>query len=265
MGDLRARPAEPEDYAQFLRSFVELGVADIPPDRERWVRDRLPSTLIFELEGKFAAYAFFEKLAQTGYVRQVVVDPSARRRGVAGAVMEDLRGRFAAAGCTEWCLNVKPDNLPAIRVYERAGLRPAFRSQALRLDWSSVPALPAVDPGWVVEAPRSHEDAELESAFALDRGLMAARRGRRDVRILVLRAQGRTLGLASFDPQLPGAFPFAAHSAGVARGLLEGLQPSAAGAAWLTLVVQDDDPLCRTLQAAGAVVTLAFVHYRGEL
>jgi GNAT superfamily N-acetyltransferase len=265
MADLRARPAGPQDYPQFLRSFAELAVPDAPPDRERWEREKLQSTLIFELDGRFAAYAFFERLAQTGYIRQLVVDPRARRRGVARAVMEELRGRFAAAGCKEWCLNVKPDNAAAIRVYERAGMHAVYRSQALRLPWSSLSALPVADSGWIVESPSAAEDAELESAFALDRGLISARRGHTGMRLLVLRENGRTLGLACFDPHFPGAFPFAAASPQVARGLLEGLQSSAAGAAWLALVVQDDAELCRALLAAGASSTLEFLHYRGEL
>src|SRR5262245_11085938 len=130
MSDLRVRPATPEDYPQFLRSFVELAVEDTPPDRERWQRQNLPTTLIFELNGRFAAYAYYEVLVHTGYLRQMVVDPGARGRGVAGGVMRELHARFAAAGCKEWCLNVKPDNAAAIRVYERAGLHPAYRSQA---------------------------------------------------------------------------------------------------------------------------------------
>jgi GNAT superfamily N-acetyltransferase len=250
MADLRSRPAGLEDYAQFLRSFAELAVPDVPPDRDRWERENLASTLIFELDGRFAAYAFFETLEQTGYLRQLVVDPRARGRGVARAVMDELRARFQTAGCKQWCLNVKPDNLAAIRVYERVGMHAVYRSHALRLAWSSVSALPAVDAGWIAESPPAAEDAELESAFALDRGLIAARRGHTGMRVLVLRGSGRTLGLACFDPYFPGAFPFAADSPGVARGLLEGLQPSAAGAPWLALVVQDDAELCRALQNA---------------
>ena len=56
--------------------------------------------------------------------------------------MAAMRQRFAEAGVGAWNLNVKPDNLPARRLYERCGMHAQYRSTALGLRWELLPSLP---------------------------------------------------------------------------------------------------------------------------
>jgi ribosomal protein S18 acetylase RimI-like enzyme len=262
-----ARAATVRDYPLFVRAFAELGVDDAVPSHERWTQNQLATSIIFEEAGQFVAYAYYNVLAETGYIRQLVVVPQARGRGIGHAVMRELRGRFRNAGCSLWCLNVKPTNAPALRVYEAAGMRAEYRATALRMSWSTVSSLPVPDCEWSAEPAAPTEDAELESRFALDCGLITARRARLDQQIVVLRsrARGVVLGFACFDPTLPGASPFAAESLGAVRALLESWSPSTTSEALVTIVVRDNADLTEALLSAGAMVRLEVVHYRGKI
>jgi GNAT superfamily N-acetyltransferase len=260
---LQVRPATPGDYALYARAFAELGVPDPPTPRERWLRDYLPTTLFFEEHGRFVAYAFFQTLDETGYVRNMVVEPSARGRGIARAVMLELRRRFVAAGCVQWCLNVKPNNSAAIRVYESSGLRAAYHSRAWRVSSAVVSRLPAPSPAWNVELLLEDEDSAVETAFGIERGLIASRRKSPEVHVFGLRDSGRILGLACYDVER-SARPFAAESPAVARALLEAMLPLAAGGP-LLVVPNANAELDRALAGARADVLLEFVHYSGSL
>jgi GNAT superfamily N-acetyltransferase len=264
---LYARAATPYDYTRFLRMFAELGVDDAPPTRTHWERAYMPATLFFEQAGAVTAYAFCEALADTGYVRHLVVERHARGRGVGGAVMRELKRRFAAFGCRQLCLNVQPNNAAAIRVYEAAGLRAAYRSASFRIAWSSVASLPAPRPEHLAQILQPEEDAQVERRFELQRGMVHSRREREDMVLLVLRAgdDPEPLGLACFDPHFPGASPFCAHDAAAARALLEALRPLARPHADIQLVVENHPALCRAIEDAGGQVRLQFLHYRGPL
>lgn len=263
MLDLRARPATSSDYELYARAFAELRVPDPPPPRERWLRDNLPTTLFFEEHGRFVAYAFFQTLEETGYVRNMVVEPSARGRGIGRAVMRQLRDRFVAAGCVQWCLNVKPDNVAAIRVYEDSGLRAAYRSRGWRVSSDAVAALPEASPAWHVDLILENEDAAVEAALDIPRGFIAMRRKLPEVHALALRDSGRILGVACYDVER-SAVPFAAESARAARALLEALLPLAAGGS-IMIVLNANAELDRALTGAKAEVLLDVVHYRGSL
>jgi predicted GNAT family acetyltransferase len=62
-------------------------------------------------------------------LQQVWVDPSARNRGYAQRALRDLC-RLLLEDVPAVCLFVRPENAPAIRVYERVGMRRtiAYRS-----------------------------------------------------------------------------------------------------------------------------------------
>src|SRR5437773_5198334 len=122
------RPATAEDYPHYTRLFPELGVDDPIPTRARWELDFAPSIRILEAKGQPVAYVLWVKLEGMGYVRHVVVDPAWRQRGVGAALMKATAEEVVSEGCSRWCLNVKVDNIAAIRLYERCGFRVSHAS-----------------------------------------------------------------------------------------------------------------------------------------
>jgi ribosomal protein S18 acetylase RimI-like enzyme len=110
------RLATPDDYAAFAALFPELGTGDPVPNRERFAE--VPGQiLVAGDEGRCQAFVFYERLARAGYVRQIVVDPSQRRRGLGRMLLAEVARRLASVRATEWHLNVKPTNEPALRLY----------------------------------------------------------------------------------------------------------------------------------------------------
>lgn len=63
-----------------------------------------------------------------GFVDLLAVHPDFQGRGVGTALLESAFARFAASGLREAQLGVASDNPRALRLYERAGMRPAFQS-----------------------------------------------------------------------------------------------------------------------------------------
>lgn len=270
--DVAARPARPDDHAAYLALFPELGVDEVVPGPDEWWAHMGPDTLIFEQAGAVVAYVYFQALAGEGYVRHVVVDPRHRGCGLGRRVMAAVADRLRAAGCTQWRLNVKPDNAAAVGLYQRVGMRVAYRSAALRLTFAAAAdALPADDMSFRTCPIDPAEDAAIEAAHALPRGQLAQMRA--DERRVVLRLADPadpanvTLGLACFAPHFPGAFPFRVARPALARPLLAGMRRHALPEHEdrVQLVIEDDDPLAQQLLAAGARMHLEFVHMRGPL
>lgn len=83
------------------------------------------------LDGVPAGYAGMTHVCGEGYIDNVAVHPDCRRRGVASALLGCLDRYARARGFSLLTLEVRVSNLPAIRVYERAGfarqgVRPGF-------------------------------------------------------------------------------------------------------------------------------------------
>jgi GNAT superfamily N-acetyltransferase len=261
------RPATPSDYDHFTRLFVELTTGDPIPARDMWEKEIAPDAFFLEEGGAVMAYAWGTKMTDTGYIRHVVVAPDARGRGLGRRIMEILARRFREEGCTKMCLNVKPDNTPAIRLYESFGLRTAYGSVALRLKWSAVERLP-VDPEPTRALPIDpSEDAELEARYGMPGGRLSNLRVRSDrVLLRVVDRSGATVGLAGFDPRFPGAFPFRPARASLARALLEAMRSHALPEHDdVQVMVEDDVDLARALRDAGAVVRLEMLHLEGPM
>ncbi|MGW6685181.1 N-acetyltransferase family protein [Streptomyces sp. NPDC054961] len=75
----------------------------------------------------FASYTFLWPASGAGtslFLKELYVRESARRRGVAGALMADLKAEAVAAGCSrvEWTADT--DNPPALDFYEALGAVP---------------------------------------------------------------------------------------------------------------------------------------------
>lgn len=266
---LVARPAAPADHPLVARLAPELATGDPPPALDRWLVMSMPSTLIFAQGGDDVAYAWYEVLRGVGYVRHVVVDARVRGRGVGGAVMAAVAERLRAAGCTRWELNVKPDNVPAIRLYERCGMRVVHPTTALALDWSAAGSLPHETGSYATRELTSDDDDAAEAAFHLPAGMLAHNRGLpgKHLRLLVAAdAPAEPLGLAVFDPGFPGAYPFRLARPALAAHLLDDLRPLARPEhTLLNLVVEDDRPLVDHLVRHGANVRLEILHMEGPV
>ncbi|MFO0591508.1 MAG: GNAT family N-acetyltransferase [Polyangiaceae bacterium] len=267
----RSRPAVPTDYPTFTRLFVELATGDPIPGRDAWEASIAPTMRIYEdAAGEVVAYSYHQVLGDTGYVRHVVVDPARRGERIGGAVMATLADVFRGAGCARWCLNVKPDNTPAVRLYESVGMIREYASASLHVPWSAVPTLPSPSREVHGRLAEPHEDAALDAAFGMPAGSLAASRkvpGRAVARLVDPSApEDLRVGVASFDPRFPGAFPFRLADPSFARVMLETLQPYARPEdAHIGVVAEDDAALVRLLLDHGAALRMEILHYGGPL
>jgi GNAT superfamily N-acetyltransferase len=264
---LHARPATAEDFPSFARLYPELGTGDPLPSETAWNTTQRPTTRIYELEGSVVAYAYFERMRELAYIRNIVVDPAHRGRGLGRELMRLLADELRAAGCTAWRLNVDPRNTAALRLYQRVGLRPRYRSFAVRFDWPAVDLLPADDLPLGTCPIDPLDDPALESTFDLPPGQLASLRakpGRLNLRLHDPADPAAALGFASFDPAFPGAYPFRVVRPGLAPALLRALRPHAPAGTCM-LVVEDDEPLYTRLLAVGAALRLEISHLRGDL
>ena len=85
-------------------------------------------------QGRLLGYVGMHHLADEGYVTNVAVLPTARRQGVARALMNALADYGRDKGLARITLEVRAGNAPAIALYERLGyvcdgVRPRFYRQ----------------------------------------------------------------------------------------------------------------------------------------
>lgn len=262
---MRVRAARDGDYAAYARLFPELRVPDPVPDEARFAAEMMATTLIAERDGAPVGVAVFQVLERAGYVRNIITDPAARRSGVGRALMEALRERFRAAGCTEWRLNVMPANAAAISLYESFGFARAYASVALGFEWA------LLDRGAGVRSAEARaiepaDDARVEQRLGLLPGLLADARAKEGRVLRMIEEDGHVVAAAIFNPAFPGAYPFRARSLDRALDLLGALRPHARpGDASLAVTVEDQPAIAGGLIASGATVRLEILHMRAVL
>jgi N-acetylglutamate synthase-like GNAT family acetyltransferase len=257
------RPARRTDYDAFARLFLDLGLPQPAPARDRWMTEQLPGTLIDERDGHVDGYVQFHTLGKVGYVRQLVVAPPLRGKRRGAELMLHAAAALRAAGVREWHVHVKTENVPAIRIYEQLGLRAEHRSTALRFPWSRHPELPCAPAAALPVHP--NEDDDIERSLGMIGGQIAMAR-RRPIDVLrQLRAEDcAAVGFASLDPGVAGARIFRVATPAFAGTLLAALRPHVIQDD-VALVIDDDDPLTDLLVTHGAMVKLRLLHYSGTL
>lgn len=261
--ELTARLARPDDYGTFARLVEELGTDDPVLPEDRWVAELMPITWIFERHGEVAGYIFAQTMNTTGYVRHLVVAPEHRGVGVGGAIMRFMARELRARGCDSWCLNVKPENTPAVRLYTRCGMRHRHDSLSLRMRWDA--ELPR-EGGVEARAVDAHEDALVEETFGLHSGQLASQRTRRGRRLIALWDGSECVGFACFDPHLGGAMPFSVKRVSLAGDLLDAMRSYAQpGGEFVRLVVEGDESLEALIRSAGGEALLAIAHMAGPI
>ena len=202
---LVARDARAEDYPAFARLFLELKVPDPTPSAEQFDARIRPSTFfLFEGERPIA-YSFWQALGEVARVIHVVVDPTAQGRGVGRALLREVGTRGMRAGCSRWTLHVKPDNVPARRLYERCGMRVVARSRSMEIAWSEVERLPLGESEGETEAfhVRPEEEAQVEGAAGLLAGQIGALRKGGGWVFLGLRRGDGDRRVRGIRPELP--------------------------------------------------------------
>lgn len=128
-----ATAADTETISELLGEVEEYyGGQNTPGDVEQIRRalfsDRPVATVLLARDGDevlgMASYSFLWPAAGADtslYLKELFVRETARRRGVAGALMQALRDAAAEAGCSrvEWTADT--DNPPALAFYEALG------------------------------------------------------------------------------------------------------------------------------------------------
>jgi acetyltransferase (GNAT) family protein len=198
--------------------------------------------------------------------RSSIVAADARRRGFGRGLMRAVRAALHALGVAVWSLNVKPDNLAAIDLYEQFGMKPLGETSSLRFPWSLVDLLPEPDVDLLVRDIDPAEDTIFEGAFDLPPGRLATSRARTGRQIVGLFDATTPAGLAVFFPALPSTFPFRVARPSFAGPLFKELRKRADSAFEFTNVALDDDPaLSSLLVARGAEVVMTTLRYGGPL
>ncbi|MDE7270492.1 MAG: ribosomal protein S18-alanine N-acetyltransferase [Acetatifactor sp.] len=96
--------------------------------------------LAAEWEGMLVGCAGLTVLDNEGDIEKVMVREDFRRRGIAGSMLRELIAAGERLGITEFTLEVRAGNAPAIRLYEKFG----FVSEGIRPGFYEKPAEDAV-------------------------------------------------------------------------------------------------------------------------
>ena len=260
---LSIRDATPADHGAFAGLFPELQVPDPLPSPAQFEERMLPNVVMAEDGARSVGYAHWRLYGSTAHVVHVVVAPGARGRGVGRALLQELRGRARALGATRWYLNVKADNVSAIRLYERAGLSVEQRGWSLSATWASLAQLEG-STGAVRVEPSDEETSAFARRHSLDPERLTLARGRPGVVFAALREPGGLCALGVFDPAFPGVYPIAVAHPRHARPLLDAFLPHSR-AAHVHLSVEGDAALADVLRGAGATSSYEFLRMGAPL
>lgn len=261
------RLATPDDHPAFARLFPELGVADPVPGRAEFEGRMLPRVLLACDGGEPIAYAHYQVYGRSAHVGQVVVDPRARGRGAGGALMDAVRANLIAEGCVAWDLNVKRENLHAVRLYEGHGLRPQFAAWAMRARWAEACIASARCNGITAFTPGPEDDAAIAKRFGIHEDRLGFVRSRPERVMVALREREALVGFAVMSPSVPRANPFHVARPELAAALFQALRARAPanGPEALELFVEADQALCDALRARGAEVLYELIRMAAPL
>jgi GNAT superfamily N-acetyltransferase len=251
--NISVRDATAEDYAVFARLFPALGTDDPLLTPSQFASRMLPTVIIAEEGGAPVGYTFWQIHGPRAHVVHVVVEEGARSRGAGRALMEEVRRRVIAAGCSRWVLNVKQENAAAIRLYEKCGLVIEQEGWALRTEWTQLASLREPLGEVVLYTPPPEEDTHIATRFGETEERLRILRSREGVVLAGLREAGVPVAFAAFDPAIPGVYPVRLARVDLARPLLLGLRPHARDA-HVQIFVEGDHALFDELRARGAQI-----------
>ncbi len=138
MPDFAIRNARSED----VEALVRLEAASFRADRvsresfRRLIGQASAALRVVATNGSIAGYALVLFRAHAGVARlySIAVAEAARGKGMAEALVRDGEKIARRRGCDRLRLEVREDNLPALRLYQRLGYRPFGRHRAYYAD-----------------------------------------------------------------------------------------------------------------------------------
>jgi ribosomal protein S18 acetylase RimI-like enzyme len=256
------RPGRADDHAAFTRLFAELGIHDPVPGAERFAQAIVPMLSVACRNDDVVGYITWRQYGTTAHVGQLAVDASTRGQRIGEHLLEHVRKLARDAGCTRWYLNVKRDNAPALRLYDRVGLRLEFESVAMKLAWDRAPR---VDVRHRLADP--DEDALIGARFDVPKERITAFRARASYKLVTLRDDfDAILGFAAFDPSFPGVATFCAEQARYAVPLLAAVRQYADPAFdFVRVTVEGHRPVADAILALGAELTFELLRLSAPL
>lgn len=139
--DIQVRSMQPQDVGCI--AALEKICFSAPWSEEALDESLVKAEYIFlaaELDGKIAGYVGMIRALDEGDITEVAVFPEYRRRGVAYALLTELKDRCAALGISRIFLEVRESNASAIALYEKTG----FERIGLRRNFYDAPREHAV-------------------------------------------------------------------------------------------------------------------------
>ncbi len=260
------RRAVASDYAAYVRLFADLDSLRPPVPYQDWVHDSRHRTLVVETAGQIVAYCAWEAYRTHGRICELVVEKPWRGQRLGERLLRAVGSRFREAGLSTWTINVKENNGPARRLYERMGFRSRSRWYEFELVWKSLAVSP--DAGASTVRLKTTEDARFERVLKLAPGRLS--RWRRDVHEVIVMGtrdrRGLPAGAAAFLPELARVNACYVNHSSALPDLLAALEPFR----WakhdkVTVFVDRDRKVASALWRLGARSVLTVLEMRGPV
>jgi ribosomal-protein-alanine N-acetyltransferase len=116
---------------------LELKIFAMPWSREdffREMRNELAEYVVGELDGRIVAYAGAWVSFDQAEVMHIAVDSEFRGQGIGTILFGELIKAVKSRGAKSITLEVRPSNIPAIKLYESFGLKSVGRRKGYYLD-----------------------------------------------------------------------------------------------------------------------------------
>jgi len=124
---MQIRPYHPDDQRALIQLWVKCNLTRPWNDPEKDIRRKMSVDpdlfLVGEIEGKIVASVMGGYDGHRGWVYYLGVDPDYQRQGFGREIMEEVEKLILAKGCPKINLQIRTDNLAAIRFYESIGYK----------------------------------------------------------------------------------------------------------------------------------------------
>lgn len=102
--------------------------------RYELTQNRVARSTVVRAEGKVVGYLCLWEIGREIHITNIAVDPDWRRRGIARALIRDMLEGARHRGITQVFLEVRPNNVEALGLYERFGFRVIGRRKGYYVD-----------------------------------------------------------------------------------------------------------------------------------